>query len=207
MKNWFLGGLLLAGVLAVPPSVKPNNPASNGSGDRWVGTWASAQQKGDPGNAPPEPGFADSTLRQVIHVSIGGKRIRVRFSNEFGNAGLKILSAHVAVSAGGSAIRPESDRPLTFHGELSVNIPAGAPMWSDPIDFDLAALSDLAVSIYVKGVPTDFTTHPGARTTSYLQAGESVSAADLPNAAKNEHWYFLSVLPSHGRRRRPRAQS
>jgi lysophospholipase L1-like esterase len=177
----FLGVWLLAGALAM---------AANG--EHWVGTWASAQQKCEPGNAPPAPGFADTTLRQVIHVSLGGKKIRVRFSNEFGNAGLPILSAHVAVSAGGSGIKSESDRALSFRGAPSVKIPAGAPMWSDPLDFDLAALSDLAVTIHVSGVPSDITAHPGARTASYLQAGDTVSAADMPDAAKTEHWYLLS---------------
>ena len=172
---------LLAGALALAAG-----------GEHWVGTWASAQQKCEPGNAPPAPGFADTTLRQVIHVSLGGKKIRVRFSNEFGNAGLQILSAHVAVSAGAGAIRSETDQPLTFRGVSSVTIPAGAPMWSDPLDFNLAALSDLAVTIHLQGVPADITAHPGARTTSYLQAGERVSAPDLPDAARTEHWYFLS---------------
>jgi lysophospholipase L1-like esterase len=105
---------------------------------------------------------------------------------------LKILSAHVAVSAGASAIKPASDRALNFHGATCVTIPAGAPMWSDPLDFDLAALSDLAVTIHVKGVPADVTAHPGARTTSYLQTGERGSAVDMADAAKTEHWYFLS---------------
>jgi hypothetical protein len=94
----------------------------------WVGTWVSAQQTCEPHNLPPAPGFADTTLRQVIHVSLGGARMRVRFSNEFGNATLNILSAHVAVAAGGSAIKPETDRALTFAGAASVAIPAGAPM-------------------------------------------------------------------------------
>jgi lysophospholipase L1-like esterase len=161
-------------------------------GDHWVGTWASSQQRGDSGNAPPEPGFTDTTLRQIAHVSIGGSRIRVRFSNEFGNTPLKILSAHVAVSAGGAAIRPETDRALAFHGSASVAIPTGAPIWSDPLDFPLGPLSDLAVSIYLKGAPPEFTTHPGARAPSFFKAGDLASAPDLNDAARTEHWYFLS---------------
>jgi lysophospholipase L1-like esterase len=158
----------------------------------WTGTWVSAQQTCEPHNLPPAPGFADTTLRQVIHVSLGGARMRVRFSNEFGNATLTIVSAHVAVAAGGSAIKPETDRALTFAGAASVAIPAGAPMWSDPLDFPLAPLSDLAVTIYLKGAPSDVTAHPGARTPSYLLAGDHVSAAAMPDAAATEHWYFLS---------------
>src|SRR5262249_17380839 len=44
---------------------------------RWVGTWAASPQLTEPANMPPEPGLADATLRQVVHVSLGGKRLRV----------------------------------------------------------------------------------------------------------------------------------
>src|SRR5262249_26666508 len=76
-------------------------------------------------------------------------------------------------------------------GRSSVTIPQGAPMVSDPIDFDLAPLSDLAVTVRVKD-PTDaITGHPGARCTSYLQAGDAVEEPDLPRAARTSHWYYL----------------
>ncbi len=85
---------------------------AGGDEGRWVGTWAAAPQLTEPANMPPEPGLADSTLRQVVHVSLGGKRLRVRFSNAFGTKSLTILSAHVAASAGGGAIKPGSGKPL-----------------------------------------------------------------------------------------------
>jgi lysophospholipase L1-like esterase len=160
---------------------------------RWVGTWASAPQLGEAGNAPPAPGFDDSTLRQIVHVSIGGSRLRVRFSNAFGNSPLTIPAAHVAVGAGAAGgILSNTDRALTFQGRPSVTIPSGALMLSDPLDFDLAPLSDLAVSIRLVGAPAAVTTHPGARATSFLQSGDVVSARDLPQASRVDHWYFLS---------------
>jgi lysophospholipase L1-like esterase len=145
----------------------------------------------EPANMPPAPGLADSTLRQVVRVSLGGKRVRVRFSNAFGTRPLTILAAHLAPSAEGGAIRPEGSRPLTFGGRTSVTIPPGAPMISDPLDFDLAALSDLAVTIRVKDPTKAITGHPGARCTSYLQAGDHLKAPDLPRAARTPHWYYL----------------
>jgi lysophospholipase L1-like esterase len=140
---------------------------------------------------PPQPGLADSTLRQVVHVSLGGKRLRVRFSNAFGTKSLTILSAHVAASAGGGAIKPGGGKPLTFGGRTSVTIPTGAPMVSDPIDFDLAPLSDLAVTIRVKDPTKAITGHPGARCTSYLQGGDKVTEPDMPQAVRTPHWYYL----------------
>ena len=191
---------LLLGMAVVPASARHSKSDANDKDDHWVGTWASSPQLGDARNEPPAPGFTDSTLRQIVHVSIGGKQIRIRFSNAFGATVLTISSAHVALAAGGSAIKPGSDRPLTFHGQACVIIPPGAPTYSDPVDFDLGPLSDLAVTIHLAGVPDGVTTHPGARATSYLQAGDLVSAADMPAAVRVDHWYFLNgvdVLAKH----------
>ncbi len=121
--------------------------------DHWVGTWASSPQLGDQANAPPEPGFKDSTLRQIVRVTLGGKKLRVRFSNAFGKDPLTLTSAHVALSAGASGIQLQTDKQLTFNGSPSVTIPAGALMVSDPLSFDLPALSDLAVTIHLNDAP------------------------------------------------------
>jgi lysophospholipase L1-like esterase len=140
---------------------------------------------------PPAPGLGDATLRQVVHVSLSGTRIRVRFSNAFGTKPLTILAAHVAGSAAGGAIRPEGAKALTFSGRTAVTIPMGAPMVSDPIDFELAPLSDLAVTVRVRDPTGAVTGHPGARCTSYLQEGDAVTAPDLPQAVRTPHWYYL----------------
>jgi len=163
-------------------------------GAHWVGTWAASPQLTEEWNLPPAPRFADTTLRQVAHVSLGGRRLRVRFSNAFGDEDLTVLLAHVARSAGGSAIQVASDRVLTFRGNTSVRIPVGALMVSDPLDVELPALSEIAGTVHVRGAPTEVTGHPGSRTTSYFQVGESVSAPELPQATPVDHWYFLSGI-------------
>lgn len=191
-KNWTIAAWLLCGMLVMPAFTDQGTSDSIDKGVRWVGTWASAPQLVEAADAPPVPGFADSTLRQVVHVSIGGKQMRVRFSNAFGTRALTITSAHVAVAGSGSTIRPESDKGLTFHGQPAVPISPGALMFSDAVAFDLAALSDLAVTVHLDGRPNGVTMHPGARATSYVQAGDWVSAADLPKAAQTDHWYFLN---------------
>src|SRR5262249_42691168 len=112
----------------------------------WVGTWATSPMLGDVSNAPPSPGFDDATLRQIVHVSIGGKQLRVRLSNAFGTTPLTISATHVAIASTNGSIRPGSDKALTFSGQTSVTIPPGALIYFDPIDFDLAPLSDLAVT-------------------------------------------------------------
>jgi lysophospholipase L1-like esterase len=168
---------------------------------RWVGTWAASPQLVEPANLPPEPGLGDATLRQVVHVSLGGKRLRVRFSNAFGTKPLTILAANMARTAAGAAIKPDRVEPLTFGGQTSVTIPTGAPMVSDPVEFVLAPLSELAVTIRVKDPTKTLTGHPGARCTSYLQAGDGMAATDLPRAVRVLHWYYLcgvDVEAAHG---------
>ena len=183
-------GLLLAALLT--PSPRAQSGAAPDT--RWVGTWMSAQQIVEPGNLPPAPGFADATLRQIVHVSIGGRTLRVRFSNEFGSAPLTLAAARIARASGGSAIDPATDRALTFGGRPAATIPEGAALLTDPLDFDLPPLSNLAVSIYVRGAPPHVTGHPGSRTTSYLHAGHAASAPALPDAVPVDHWYFISGI-------------
>jgi lysophospholipase L1-like esterase len=187
-------------VLLVAVSPAQAGRGQNQDAAHWVGTWAASPQLTEEANLPPPPGFADTTLRQIAHVSIGGSRLRVRFSNAFGRTALTLLSARVARAAGGSAIHPATDRALTFRGQPSATIPEGALIVSDPLDFDLPPLSDLAVTVYLRGAPADVTSHPGSRTTSYLQAGDAVSAAELATAVRVDHWYFLNGIDVLARR-------
>jgi len=161
---------------------------------RWVATWAPSQQLVEPRNLPPAPDLAGFTLRQVLHVSIGGGEVRVRFSNTFGTSALTITSAHLARSLGGSAIDSASDRGLTFRGADSVVIAPGAMATADPLDYEVAPLADLAVTVHLSAVPFDLTGHPGSRTTSYLVSGDRVTAQVLPAAATTEHWYVLAGM-------------
>ena len=198
------GGCLLRGPSATSPwlsvlmlvCISVWNPqvasAKDEPGERWVGTWACSPQLADPSAEPPSPGLSDSTLRQLVHISVGGTKIRVRFSNEFGKTPLTIASARVAKSAGGGTIQTGTEKPLTFAGQPSVNIPSGALMYSDPLAFELPALADLAITIHLRSAPDGITTHAGSRATSYLAAGDTVSVAELSSAQKVDHWYFLN---------------
>jgi lysophospholipase L1-like esterase len=160
----------------------------------WTATWATAPQLTEVANLPPAPGFVDCTLRQVVHVSLGGKTLRVRLSNAFGRSALTLLSVHIARSAGGGTILAGSDRALRFGGAETVTIPEGAPAVSDPVDFDLPPLSDVAITLRLRDAPAEVTGHPGSRTTSYLQPGDAVSSPDLSAAVRVDHWYFLAGI-------------
>ncbi len=167
--------------------------------EHWVGTWGCGPQLTEPSNLPPAP-LANSTLRQFIHVTLGGKQLRVRFSNEFGTNPVTISSVHVALAAGaGSAgagdIDPTTEKALTFHDSLSATIPPGEIVLSDPLAYDLPSLTNLAVSIHFGDISaTTITGHPGSRTTSFIQPGRAISAASLPAAAKTAHWYIITGI-------------
>jgi lysophospholipase L1-like esterase len=169
-------------------------PIGGTASQDWVGTWATSQQLTEPANLPPSPGLTDNSLRQVVRVSIGGKRLRLRFSNEYGTAPVTLQKVHCAASSGGSSITVGTDRELAFQGAASVTIPAKAAVFSDAFDFALAPLSALAVSIHFGSTSSDVTGHPGSRTTSYLQAGDAVAAASFASAATADHWYILSGI-------------
>ena len=183
-------GLFLAISLygAQPAVAAPN------SGEHWVGTWGASQQLTEPRNLPPPPGLTSNTLRQVVQVSVGGNHLRVRFSNAFGTNPVTLRSVHLASSAGRSAINPNSDVALMFQGKPSITIPTGESVLSDTFDFGLAPLADLAVTIHFAGTSGYVTGHPGSRSSSYLQAGDAVSAAALPTAAQTQHWYILNGI-------------
>ncbi len=178
---------LAAGACA--PRVRP----AAAPAPHWLGTWTASQQLVEPRNMPPTP-LANSTLRQVIHVSLGGPQIRVHLSNVFGDGPVAIGAARIARSAGGSAIEPASEKTLTFGGADSVTIAAGQAVTSDPLDFNVAPLSNLAVTLRIGAAPAALTGHPGSRTTSYLKAGDWVTAPNLADAAATEHWYVLAGL-------------
>ncbi|MBV9379142.1 MAG: hypothetical protein JO242_00530, partial [Streptosporangiaceae bacterium] len=199
----FSTGVVKAAGRAAGPLPAAGNVSRDMNG-HWVGTWAAAPQLTEPANMPPPPFtqgnvvFANSTLRQTVHVSIGGRHVRLRISNAYGGADLPITMVSVGRPMGGragvSAIEPGTSRPVTFDGRRSIDIPVGALMVSDPLDFPVAAGSNLTVTMYLATgqASADITSHPGSRTTSYMIAGNHVDDQDLPGATAADHWYFLS---------------
>src|SRR5215469_3460698 len=117
-----------------------------GKDRNWVGTWAASQQTPEPQNALAIDEMRDMTLRQIVHLSIGGATLRVHISNAFGTEPLHFTSVHIArpLSPSAPQIDSGSDRALTFSGSRDVIVPPGAECISDPIDYTVAPLSDLA---------------------------------------------------------------
>jgi len=160
--------------------------------DHWVGSWATSQQSPEERNALGAHDLDDATLRQTVHLSIAGARLRLHLSNAFGTAPLHIAAAHIARGQPGSdGIEAASDTALRFSGQADVTIPAGADYVSDPVAF---TGKEIAISIYLDRAPAQQTSHPGSRTTSFLLHGNHVSDVGLPGAAKFDHWFIIAGI-------------
>lgn len=162
--------------------------------EKWVGTWYTAPQLVETNNNPPSPGLTNNTLRQIVHVSIGGETLRVRFTNEFSASPVVVQEARIAVSLGGGSIDTATNIPLTFNGSTGVTIPARFSVTSDPVSFPLQPLSDVALTIYFGQTPSDLTGHPGSRTTSYIWEGNRLSSKDATGSVTTDHWYIIQGI-------------
>jgi lysophospholipase L1-like esterase len=163
----------------------------------WVATWATSQV--GPELSQPQltdEQLTDTTVRQIVHLSIGGATLRVQISNAFGSRPLKFDSVRLAKSKSpaSSAIDTNTDHAVTFAGADSVVIPAGAVYVSDPIAMPMEPLSDLAISFHYAEPPSVQTSHPGSRATSYLLHGEHSADAELVGAEKTVRWLGLAEL-------------
>ena len=188
------GSLASLSLLALAACATPSSARRSTAQPHWVGTWATSQQIVEPANMPPAPGLSSSTLRQVVHVSLGGRRVRVRFSNVFGDAPLTLVAATIAPSLGESRIDTAAQHALAFGGYGSVVIDAGRDTASDALSFDLAPLSNVAITARFGRVPVVLTGHPGSRTTSYIQSGDAVAEPSLPGAVSTVHWYVATGI-------------
>jgi len=132
--------------------------------------------------------LSDTTVRQVVHVSAGGDRVRLKFSNLYGKSPLNLAKVGVAASAGAGAgsIVASSSIPVTFaNGSATVSIAPGQETWSDPIAMQVAPAADIAVSIYVQTTTEVNTAHRFAAATRYEITGDAVTSATLPAAKAN----------------------
>ena len=174
-------------------------PAQAAESGDWVGTWAASAQpvwEADfflPSNAPRT--LRDQTVRQVARVSVGGNKVRIVVSNEYGGAPMLLGAAGVGLSAGGSALKAGSAKPVTFGGQPSITVPAGARVVSDPVDVAVPPLGSLAVSLYFPEVTPTTTWHWDGAQTGYISAaGNAVAEADFKPGATTLARLFLTEI-------------
>lgn len=165
--------------------------AARAEGDHWIGSWAAAAQHWSSGRLL---SFHNQTLRLIVHVSAGGPKARIRISNTYGDLPLQVDAAHIARRVSGAEIDPASDRTVTFDGQKSVTVAPHASVFSDPVEINVAPLSDLAVSLFFRRTTLATTVHALAQQTNYVspEIGDSTAEATFTVAKTIASWPFLT---------------
>jgi len=145
-----------------------------------------------PSNLPAT--FANQTVRMIVRTSMGGSRVRVELSNMLNAQPVEIGAAHIALHKGLGAILEGTDRALTFGGSSSFTIPPGALAVSDPVNLEVAPLSNLAVSIYLPRDTGPPTNHPLGLHTAYISNGDVTAAVAMPDPKTMTAYAWLSSV-------------
>jgi lysophospholipase L1-like esterase len=155
----------------------------------WTGTWAVSPQSSS-------STFNRQTLRQIVHTSIAGTSARMQLSNVFGAQPLTVSDVHIAQSSSGatSTIVAATDKIVTFGGQTSITIAAGALAVSDQIAFAVSALSDVAISFYLPVATSAVTSHQQGTQTNYILSGDGSANATLAGASTTGSYYILTNL-------------
>ena len=163
---------------------------------QWTGTWATATEKPFGKNdVPQKVQLAGNTLRQTVHVSLGGDVVRLELSNTFGDEPLEIKSVYIADAATGEQIDAKTAQYLKFSGKQGVTIAPHQVVFSDALKYKLKPLQRLSVTItYGSNMPKTITTHRGSRTNSYIMEGECKPKQTFAIGEKLEHWYTIAAI-------------
>ncbi|MGW6910473.1 SGNH/GDSL hydrolase family protein [Streptomyces sp. NPDC054940] len=163
----------------------------------FTASWIASPQPPSEGFTPnwSREGFWRQSLRQVVRLSAGGGRVRVRLSNAYGTSPVRVAGASVGVTAAGADVRPGSLTRLTFAGADEAGIPARGEIVSDDAPLAVAAGEAVTVTLYFDAATGPATFHAQAFTAGYR--GEGDRSADPGGEgfdAATESWYFLSAV-------------
>ena len=194
MKKLF--ALSVMCILSICCSSQSDQIQGRTSGNHWVSAWTTSLFLSTPmPGFPAEPPITDKTVRVVTRPTIGGQRLRVRLSNEFGTAPLTVAAAHIALTDQGSRIQPATDQVLTFGGSPGIVIPAGAPALSDPVEMAVKPFAEVSISLYLTDTVAAVSCHPQSLHDSYFAGpGDMTSMQDLPNPEIRRPVYFVSGI-------------
>ncbi len=163
----------------------------------WITTWSRSSSVPYPDPTQLSNSrlvFSNQTLREVVHISVGGDMVRVRLSNVHGTSAVHIGSAHLALRTTASSIDPSSDRLLTVSGRSEFLIPPNAILLSDPVSLSVTPQSDLAISLFLPDQVNGAGVHYLGLQTNYLGAGDQTTAAALRTPTSVSWWAFLTAV-------------
>lgn len=164
------------------------------AGARWIGSWGASPAPpmatapvGVGARFPTTPTFNNQTIVQVVRLSAGGPRLRLRLTNEYGDHPLAIGAARVALVGPDGAILAGNERPVRFSGGKSATIPNGAPLISDPVALPTKALARLRISLFLPSDTGGCTCHMNGLQPVLVAAGDATQ--DFPPTAATEAQY------------------
>lgn len=187
--------LTLATVLLLLTTlVGPLTQAQEHGDPRWLTTWATSPST-LPNQSDPDDGAAQQTLRLITHTSVGGESVRIRLSNAHGNGPVTVGAAAIALQSEGHAIRGGSSASLSFSGQAGVTIAKGAVVFSDPLAYDLPAMTNVSVSLYLPDDPGFLTAHALSNQVNYIASGgDQTAATRLSDATETQAWPLLTAI-------------
>src|SRR5271168_4561631 len=87
-------------------------PAQSG----WVAAWAASPQPTEANPDEPLLNIKNQTVRERVRVSIGGTKIRILLSNEYGSTPLVVGSVTVGLPEDPASLKPGSVHAVKFEG-------------------------------------------------------------------------------------------
>ncbi|MCY1139572.1 SGNH/GDSL hydrolase family protein [Actinoplanes sp. Pm04-4] len=177
------------------------------SGPSWSTAWAAA-----PSSAGLDKPLGH-TVRNVVHTTIGGPRVRVRLSNRFGLEPLRFGHVTVALSAhaggrrdgfldpsDGTAV-PGTLLDATFGGRGQVTVPPGGDVLSDAVPLAVPADADLLVSVWTPRKPAAGTMHAEPKQRSLVSPDSLDRAGDETATAFKRGvwaWFYVTAVEVTG---------
>jgi lysophospholipase L1-like esterase len=184
-----------AALLATPAAAAPA---------KWVASWAAspapamtAQQPG-PMSRFASPSFSNQTVVQLVRLSAGGKRLRIRLTNEYGAKPLAIGAARVALAGPDGKPLPGTDRAVTFSGAAAATVAPHAPLVSDPVDLPTGPLATLRIAIYFPGATGPCNCHALGEADALVSPPGDFTTRDFAPASKVVNRVFLTSVDVEG---------
>lgn len=163
---------------------------------KWISTWGTAMLTAGQEQTPFNPGLVGNTVRQQIRVSVGGDKIRLVLSNEYGGTPLEVKRITIArlPDPSSSEIDVSSLAELSVDGSGSFSVPAGERVTTDELEFDVGPLEDLAITMELGSVPSTLTCHTASRCSTWIAKDTAADAAEFVNYGEMTSWYFITAL-------------
>jgi lysophospholipase L1-like esterase len=168
------------------------------AGAKWIGSWGAspAMPMAAPANNPARgtASFNNQTVTQIVRLSAGGSRLRLRLSNEYGPKPLQVGVVRVALVSADGAVIAGSERAVSFSGAASATLPAGAPMLSDPVALPTRPLSRLRVSLYLPADTNGCTCHTTGQALISIAPGDATQAPPPAARGAGDYRAFLTEV-------------